>query len=141
MNPSSHCRASIFVGKFKFQYISGDIHIHIATKKHHFDIISSKVALCVAVQIWKSPLTFRKEILFELLACIHCECIGTFKDEICTIGYISQLNWNWRAHNRAGFFNGFELYLKLGSKSFFSYSACIEINLRFRGRNFLESHC
>ena len=43
---------------------------------------------------------------------IHCESIGSFKDESCTIGYISHLNWNWIAQNRAGFFNGFELYVK-----------------------------
>ena len=52
-------------------------------------------------------------MLFQLLACIHCEFIGSFKDESCTIGYILELNWNWNAHNRAGFFNGFELYVKL----------------------------
>ena len=48
-----------------------------------------------------------------------------------------------RAHNRAGFFNDFELYLKLelfrssyfGSKSWFYHSPCIGINIRFRGRN------
>ena len=34
---------------------------------------------------------------------IHCESIGSFKDESCTIGYISHLNWNWIAQNRAGF--------------------------------------
>ena len=32
MNPSSHCRASIFEEEFKFQYVRGDIHIHIATR-------------------------------------------------------------------------------------------------------------
>ena len=31
----------------------------------------------------------------------------------CNIGYISQLNWNLIAHNRAGFFYGFEFYVKL----------------------------
>ena len=44
---------------------------------------------------------------------MHCESISSFKDESCTIGYILQLNWNWIAHPRAGFFNGFELYVKL----------------------------
>ena len=32
MNPSSHCRTSIFEEEVKFQYIRGDIHIHIATQ-------------------------------------------------------------------------------------------------------------
>ena len=91
----------------------------------------------------ESFLTFGKEILFKLLTCMYCDSIGSFKDESCIIGYISQLNWNWRAHNRAGFFNGFELYLKLelfrssyfGSKSWFCHSPCIGISIRFRGRN------
>ena len=29
--------------------------------------------------------------------------MGSFKDESCLIGYVSQLNWNWRAHNKAIF--------------------------------------
>ena len=32
MIPSSHCRTSIFEEEFKFQYVKGDIHIHIATQ-------------------------------------------------------------------------------------------------------------
>ena len=28
-----------------------------------------------------------------------------------TIGYVPQLNWNWRAYNRTWFFNGFELFV------------------------------
>ena len=32
MNPSSHCRASIFEEEFKFQYVRGDIHICIGTQ-------------------------------------------------------------------------------------------------------------
>ena len=43
------------------------------------------------------------EILFKLLACVHCESIGSFKDESCTNGYVSQLNWNWVAPNRTVF--------------------------------------
>ena len=74
---------------------------------------------------------------------MHCESTESFKDETCTIGYFSQLTWNWIAHNRAGFFNGFELYVKLelirsiyfGSKSWFCCSACIGINISFKGRN------
>ena len=76
------------------------------------------------------------------IACMHCESMGSFKDESCTIGYIPQLSWNWRAPNRAGFFNGFELFVKLeiftisfGSQSYFCLSGCIEINIRLRGRN------
>ena len=99
----------------------------------------------------KSPLVFVTEVLFELPACMHCEPIGSFKEKSYILDifniwlyvrYISQLNWKWIAHI-AGFFNGFQLYVKLellrssyfGSKSWFCYSAYIEINLRFRGRN------
>ena len=32
MNPSSHCGTSLFE-EFKFQYVRGDSHIHIATQK------------------------------------------------------------------------------------------------------------
>ena len=32
MNPRSRCRKSIFDEEFKFQYESGDPHIHIATQ-------------------------------------------------------------------------------------------------------------
>ena len=111
-------------------------------KNRHFDIFV-KVTFCLAVQIWKSPLTFGTVILFKLLACMRCESICSFKDESCTTGYTSQLNWNWIAHNRAGFFNRFELYVNLelfrsshfGSKSWFCYSACIRINIRLRGKN------
>ena len=35
---------------------------------------------------------------------MHFESIGNFKEKSCTIGYVSQLNWNWRAHNRASLF-------------------------------------
>ena len=28
--------------------------------------------------------------------------IGSFKDEICTMGYVSQLNWNGRTYIRGG---------------------------------------
>ena len=89
MNASSHCRTSVFEKEFKFQYVRGDIRIHITT--HYFDIFL-KVTLCLAVEIWKSSLTFGTEILFELLACMHYESTGSFKDESCTIGYISQLD-------------------------------------------------
>ena len=51
--------------------------------------------------------------IFELVACVHWECIGSFKDKSCLIGYVRQLNWNLRAQNRASYFNGFELYVKL----------------------------
>ena len=75
-----------------------------------------------------SPLTFGKEILFRLDA---------LKDESPTIGYISLLNWNWRAHDRADFY--VKLYLSrsnyFGTKGWFCYSAGIEINISFRERN------
>ena len=74
---------------------------------------------------------------------MHCKSIDCFKDGSCTTEYISQLKWNWIAHNRVGFFGGFELYVKLelfrssyiGSKSWFCCCACIGINTRFRGRD------
>ena len=40
-------------------------------------------------------------MLFELVAFMHWESIGSFKDESCLIGYVPQLNWNWRVQNRA----------------------------------------
>ena len=85
MKPSSLYRTSVFDKEFKFQYVRGDIHIRIATQ----DIILTF--------LWKWHFAWQ------------CK-YGSFKDESCTIGYISQLNRNWRAHNRAAAFNGFELY-------------------------------
>ena len=38
MIPSTHCKTSIFEEELKFQYVRGDIHIHIATQNIHFDI-------------------------------------------------------------------------------------------------------
>ena len=31
--------------------------------------------------------------------------ISSFEDEICTIGYVPQLHWNWRDYNRICFFS------------------------------------
>ena len=39
-------------------------------------------------------------MLFELLACMHWESLGSLKDEIYATAYVPQLNLNWRAHNR-----------------------------------------
>ena len=50
-------------------------------------------------------ITFEEEILFKVLACMYYDSIGSFRDKNCTIRYISQLNWNWRPHNRAGLFS------------------------------------
>ena len=36
--------------------------------------------------------------------------IGSFVEEICTFQYPPQFNWNWRAHKRTCFFNGFKFY-------------------------------
>ena len=74
---------------------------------------------------------------------MHCESIDSFKDESCTIEYIPQINWNWRAPSRAVAFNGFELFVKLelfrssyfGFKSCFCESVSVGINIKFRGRN------
>ena len=105
MNPSSHCRTGIFEN-FK----KGRCPYSYCHKKHHFDIfgiLSGTVYMEVYLNTWNRD-TFR-----TLFACMHCESIGSFKDESWTIGYIPELNWNWRAHNRASFFNGFELFVKL----------------------------
>ena len=91
MIPSSYCRTSIFGEKFKFQYVRRDIHIYIATQ----NIILAffvKVSLCLAKYIWKSLLTFGTAILFELLACMYSEPIGSFKDKSCLTGYVPELN-------------------------------------------------
>ena len=61
------------------------------------------------------PLTFGTEILFKLVACMHCESIGSFKDQSYTIGYVPQLNWNWRAPNRAGFFQWLQIICEIGT--------------------------
>ena len=121
MIPRSHCRTSIF-GEYKGRWRCPYSYCHT---KHYFDIFV-EVALCLAMSIWKSPLAFGPEILFELLACMHWESIGSFKDERCTIGYVPQLNWNGRAYDSASSFSGFDLYVKLelfrssyfGSKSY-----------------------
>ena len=70
MNQSSHGRTSIFVLEFNFQYVRGDVWIHIATQnitltfllKWHFDW---------QCKYGKSSLTFGTERLFELLPCMH----------------------------------------------------------------------
>ena len=114
--------------------MQGETSIFILPCKNHFDIFV-KVAHWLAVQIWISPLTFGTEIHFELVVGMHCESIGSFKDELdiynwiyieCTIGYSLQLSWNWRAPNRVGFFNGFELFvrLELFRISYFSSKSC-----------------
>ena len=119
-------------------YLSANYgHPYLYCYTKYFEIFV-KVAPCLAVYIWKSPVTFGTEIIFKLLACMHHESIGSFNNKSCTIGYISLLNGNWIAHKRAGFFNNFDLYGKLkrfrsiyfGFKSWFWYSACIEINPR-----------
>ena len=60
MNPSSHCKTSIFEEEFKFQYVRRDILIHIVTKNiiltWHFSCQSGtfpvKVNMEVSSNIW-----------------------------------------------------------------------------------------
>ena len=84
------------------------------------------MAIWLAMQILKSPLTFGAEILFKLVACMHCESIGSFKDQSYTIGYIPQLNEIEELLIELVFFNGFELFVKLElfRSSYFSSKSC-----------------
>ena len=82
MNPTSHCRTIIFEEEFKFQYVSLDDHIHIATLNIILTFLSKSHFVW---QIWKSLVTFRIEILFELLACMYSDSIGSFKEESCSM--------------------------------------------------------
>ena len=110
---------------------------NIKTSFWHF---CQSATLPGSVNMKVSPYIWNRKT-FKLQPCMHCESTGSLEDESCTIGYVSQLNLNWRAHNRTGFFNGLELYMKLelsrrscfGSKSWFCYSAFMGINIRFRG--------
>ena len=63
MNPNSHCRTSIFEEEFKFQYVRGDIHIHIATRNMLLTVCQSgtlpgNVNMKVSPNIWNKN-TFR----------------------------------------------------------------------------------
>ena len=90
MDPSSHCRTSIFEEGFRLQYVRGDIHIRIATKSIILTFCQSGT-LPGKVNM-EAPLTFGTETLFELLAWMHWKPIGSLKDESCTIGYVPQSN-------------------------------------------------
>ena len=48
MNPSSHCRTSLFAEEFKFEYARGDVHIDITTQNMILTFFV-KVALYLAV--------------------------------------------------------------------------------------------
>ena len=135
MNQSTHCRTSSFVEEFKFQYRRWDIHIHIATQNMILTFFSK---WHFAWQCkYRSLPNFWNRNTFQTTS-LHALQFQRQK-----IGYISQLNRNWKAHNRASFFNGFEWYVKLelfrsgydGSKTCFYYAPCIGINIRFRGTN------
>ena len=52
MNPSSHCRTSVFEEEFEFQYVRGDIHIHIATQKCRSGIFPGNISRQVSPNIW-----------------------------------------------------------------------------------------
>ena len=71
MNPSSHCRTSIFLEEFKFQYVRGDIHIHIATQNIILIFCQSgtfpgSVNMEAFPDIWKRY-TFQTTSLYALL--------------------------------------------------------------------------
>ena len=55
---------------FKFQYVRGDIHIHIDTENIILTFLSNRHIA------WQNA----------LLACMHWESIGNFKDKICQTG-------------------------------------------------------
>ena len=78
MNPSSHCRKSIFQEEFKFQYVRGENIILIFLSKWYF---TCSVNMEVSPNIWNRN-------SFQTTN----ESIGSLKDESCTIVYISQLN-------------------------------------------------
>ena len=133
MNPSNHCRTSISEEEFKFQYARGDIHIHIAMQKSFWHFCQSGSLIGSANM--DISLDIRNRNTFRTSS-RHCQSIGSFKDELdiynwiymqCTIGYSPQLSWNWRAPNRVGFFNGFELFvrLELFRISYFSSKSCV----------------
>ena len=68
MNPSNYCRTSIFEKEFKFHYVRGDIHIHIATKNIIFNfcqsvILPGNVNMEVSLNIWNRN-TFRSLYVF-----------------------------------------------------------------------------
>ena len=70
MNPSSHCRMDIFEEESKFQYVRGDMHIHIATQNLIFTFCQSgtlprNVNMEVSPDIWNSN-TFRTTSLYVL---------------------------------------------------------------------------
>ena len=52
MNPSSHCRTSVFEEEFEFQYVRGDIHILIATQKCRSGIFPGNISRQVSPNIW-----------------------------------------------------------------------------------------
>ena len=108
--------------------------------KHHFNIFV-KVAPCLAMLIWKSLLTFGTEVLFELLACMHWESIGSFKDKSYLIGYVPELNWNWRALNRASFFSIVLNHMWNWNVSEVVIAAPKFGSVRFRGRNLYIFQC
>ena len=57
-------------------------------------------------------LRLEREIPFELLACMHWEFLGSFKEKSSLTGYALWLNWNWRARNKDIYSNSFQLYMK-----------------------------
>ena len=62
MNPSNHCRTSIFEEKFKFQYARGEIHVHIATQNLFLTFLSSGT-LPGYVNMEVSPNNWNRNIL------------------------------------------------------------------------------
>ena len=70
MNPSSHCRTSIFEEEFKFQYVRGGIHFHIATQNTILTFLSNwhfawQCKYKSLPNIWDRN-TFRTTGLYEL---------------------------------------------------------------------------
>ena len=80
MNPSSDCRKNIFEEEFRYRETS----IFMLPQKTSFWYFCQSGTFQ----------TLGTEILFKLLAFMHWEYIGSFKDESCLIGHIPQLNSN-----------------------------------------------
>ena len=144
MNTSSHCRTRIFIEEFKFQYVSEDVHVHIAAQS---------IILTSFLSTWLFSWQIKYEISRNIckrntfqttnLHALQVSFIGSFSDESFTIRYISQLKWNWRAHSRVGFSMvlndiwhwNFLWNSYFRSKRWLRYSSCLSNTMKFRQRD------
>ena len=99
MNPSSHSRTSNLKENLNFK-MQGETSVFILPHKTSFWHFYQSGTLPDKVNMEVSS-NISNKMLFELLACMHWESIGSFKKESCSIRYVLRLNWNWRAPHRA----------------------------------------